>query len=346
MSKINRKILGIMLVLFIHQNIMSAYTLQPILDSVVTTCQQNPCTTTLVAIGALYCTAYGLTQMSSKNKKIEVLLVDSLEQPADKANYLFAHGIAETHEQAYWYTKGKSNLPHIIDGRVFTYDYPDTTQHFWRVNFTQTGLGQQNEIMGLKSAYEQALAKLAAEHKPQKFVLVGMSRGATTIVNFLGQYKPEHIQAAVVESPFDSTHSITKNILSKVYLDKIPGMQTIAHGIMSVLFWQHDTAGSHAIDAVVSIDKDLPMLLVCSKQDKLVPVESTVALYTALTDSGHTKAHIFIADNGRHGRLLHDADGHKYQQVVHAFYKKYGLPHDPEIAALGQSLLEQSQPKL
>jgi alpha-beta hydrolase superfamily lysophospholipase len=235
----------------------------------------------------------------------------------------------------------------LIDGQLFTYDFPDATQWFWRVNFTQTGLGQYNEIMGLKSAYEQTTQKLKAQNENvQDLVLIGMSRGATTILNFMGLHKPNNVKAVIVESPFDSTHSIAKNMLQRIYLDKLPGLQTVAHYIISLIFWQHGVAGISAIDSVEYIDKDMPILFVCSRQDALVTIESTISLYKKLRESGHHNVHIFITDQGRHGRILHGDDGHKYQQVVHAFYKKYRLAHDAALASQGASLLDQSKPDL
>lgn len=321
-------------------------------DTIKASCQAHPVIATLAAATALFGLSYGYTQLMRQHDQIKVNLIQyncpKSNNESSQENYLFAHGIAETHEQAYWYTKGKSNnLPYLINGQLFTYDFPDATQRFWHVNFTQTGLGQYNEIMGLKNAHEQTTQKLKVQNEsPQDLILMGMSRGATTILNFVGLYKPNNVKAIIVESPFDSTHSVAKNMLKQVYLDNVPGMQTIAHAIMSLVFWQHSTAGINAIDSVKYIDKDLPILLVCSRKDALIPAESTIELYKALRDSGHHKVHMYIADAGRHGRILHDSDGLHYQHIVHAFYKKYGLVHDTKLADQGASLLNESQPNL
>lgn len=303
--------------------------------------QKHPSKTALIAAVAAYGISYTATQIRSKNAIINSNVMDFNSENGSQENYLFAHGIAETHEQALWYTKGKSSLPYLMSGRLFTYDYPDAIKRFWRVNFTKTGLGQHNEIMGLKSAYDQTIAALdGSVSKNKDIILVGMSRGATSIVNFMGIYQPSRVKAIIVESPFDSTHTITKNILQRLYLDAIPGMQTIAHKAISAVFWQHSANGAQAIDLVSSIDKKLPILLVCSKQDTLIPAQSTIALYEKLKETDHTNVHLFVAENGRHGRILHGADGANYQRAVHAFYKKYGLSHDAHLAQLGKNLLQ------
>src|SRR3989304_6143301 len=124
--------------------------------------QQHPIATTFICGVTVYALCYSWVHVTSKNKPIRVNLVTTTTSSTPKGNYLFAHGIAETHEQAYWYAKGTSSLPHIIDGQLFTYDYPDATKQLWRVNFTQTSLGQDNEIMGLKNAYDKTITTLTS----------------------------------------------------------------------------------------------------------------------------------------------------------------------------------------
>ena len=340
--------LGIACALVTPERLSAMPPLSILMSSIKAVCKQHPIATSLACLAGVYGASYGLTQLASKNKKIEVSVVDSgvqkITQEQPKSNYLFAHGIAETHEQAYWYTKGKSTLPHIIDGRLFTYDYPDATKHFWRVNFTQTGLGQHNEIMAFKSAYEQTIKTIDKENSSENLIVTGVSRGATTILNYVGLYNPTRVKAIIAETPFDTTLSLVKNMLRRCYLDKVPGMQTIAHYIMSGIFWQHSTTGTRAIDSVTTIDKNLPILLIGSQEDTLVPLASTMALYNKLRETGHDKVHIFVAKQGKHARILHSPEGKNYQRIVHAFYRKYGLPHDESLAAQGTSLLEQSQP--
>ncbi|MDR3551086.1 MAG: prolyl oligopeptidase family serine peptidase, partial [Candidatus Babeliales bacterium] len=263
-------------------------------------------------------------------------------------NYLYAHGLAESYKQAYWYSKttphGTMHDPYLYDGRLFSFDFPDATERFWRMNFTQTSLAQANEIEALRSTYDQARTRLADQGLiDQDFVLMGMSRGATTILNFMSIYKPEKVKAIIVESPFDSTRAVAKNMLSKIWLDNIIGMQTLAHALVGLAFWQYSTDGIHAIEVVEYISKDLPILLIASNQDALVPVHSTIALYNKIKQSGHTKVHIYVADLGRHGRFLRHENGRNYQNVVQAFYRTYGLPHDAALADLGQDLFDGCQ---
>jgi len=264
-------------------------------------------------------------------------------------SYLFSHGIAHAHAQAYWYTQltpeGVYNERYTIPGRLFTFDFPDAINNFWQLNFTKTSLAQGNEIISLKRAYDETIAVLDAEKSINKdLVLVGLSRGASTTLSFMGLFNPKEVKALVLESPFDSIATLIQNILRNLYLHWVPGLDTVGHSLVSMTFAQHNKNGIRPLDTVDTIKKDLPILLICSEQDGVVPATSTMELYKKLQESGHQHTYIFKAHKGDHANILQDADGQNYQRVVHAFYKKYQLPHDSALADQGMSLLEQCQP--
>lgn len=343
------KILPILLTILIACSIPSS-TLQGTCRPLSSLWPKNRLVASLIAGACIYGASYAIFKSINKNKNITVNCFDSGkkdEELSKKETFLFAHGFAETHKQAYWYTKDKSPFPFIIDGRLFTYDYPDATTKPWRSHWIQTSLGQSNEIIALNNAYEQVIKALATENTiNNSVILMGVSRGATTVLNFAGMYRPTQVKALIVESPFDSTRSLVKNILSKIYLDTIPYATTAGHYLLSGIFWQHSTCGACAIDAIDTIDKELPILLVCSEKDSVVPASSTLLLYKKLRKNGHNKVHIFIVKKSRHARILHGPDAQNYQSIVHAFYKKYNLSHDPLLAEKGHLLLENSQPDI
>jgi hypothetical protein len=263
-------------------------------------------------------------------------------------SYLYAHGLAHHKEQAYWYLKqkpnGKINKHYIIDGRLFTFDFPDATQQFWRIHFPQCSLGQANDICSFYKAYADSREQLLAQKSSPDFILVGLSRGASVVLSFLGLFKAPNVKAAIVESPFDNLYNIVKAKLN--LFDKIPGLTSITYSLIGMCFMQHKRHGICSLDVVEHIPEHLPLLIVVSKEDKTVPYQNTLELYKKLVESGHPHAYILILDTGRHSKLLKDDQGQLYQNVVHAFYKKYNLPHNPEFASLGQEMLGKCQPTL
>ncbi len=248
---------------------------------------------------------------------------------------LFSHGLANTGNQVFGYTQNQE----VIHTPFFTFDYSDATKQFWRVNFWNTNFGQKDDVKTLKKAYEKYV--LDGEEKSADIILLGVSRGAVTALNFMAKHNPELVKAIIVESPFDHIESIAKQVAKKSRI-----RSNIIHRIMSIVFARYNPKGMHAINMVDKINKNLPILIICSKQDQRVPWQSSFNLYIKLQKVGHKKTHILVLDHGKHDNILLGKDGKKYQHVVHAFYKKYGLPYNDKYAHYGQEILTQCQPNI
>ena len=254
---------------------------------------------------------------------------------------LFSHGLADTFAQAYnyvkWYTK--NGLPHtnerfVITGPVKTFNYPDAKgalAKLCRVNFTQTSLWQDNEIATLANAYNQIIAQNPLE----SVLLFGLSRGASGALNFVARHKPNNIKALVLESPFDTVMGIVNDKTTNEYARALAKAVLKCH----IPFFKYDLNGIHALDVAAQVPCDLPILIMCSLEDTTVPATSTLRLYARLKATGHTNVHCVVLPRGQHSKLLQGPDGAIYQAAAHAFYKKYGLPHDPALADLGKDLL-------
>jgi hypothetical protein len=181
--------------------------------------------------------------------------------------------------------------------------------------------------------------------KSKQSVLVGVSRGASTSVNFMGMYNPTQVAALVLESPFDCVESIITHLLHNSKCSWIPGFKKHGLRMMQFIFCKYKPNGIRPIDSVSQIKADLPILLICSPEDTLVPIWSSINLYHALKESGHENTYLLILPEGKHAQLINNKkSGTLYQCVTHAFYKKFGLPYCPYQAKQGELLLENCQP--
>ena len=264
--------------------------------------------------------------------------------------FLYSHGLFDNHTQAYWFTKntpqGIENKRYFMEGEIVTFDYEDVTPGFWKTDFTQVSMAQTNEIMRLKKIYDLTRARLEEEQKNQNIILVGLSRGASTIINFAALFNPPQVKAIILEAPFDSSVTIAKSMVQNLKLHWIPGMQSMGHNLLSLLFTQHKKDGIQPIDAAADIKKDMPLFLACSLTDWLVPASSTMALYKKLVETGHTQVYLFIANKSKHSKIIFSDDGERYMQAINAFFKKYNLPHNETLAQIGQSILAECQPTI
>lgn len=250
--------------------------------------------------------------------------VCATQQIYDRPAVLFSHGIADTYRQAFRYYNLK-----IIKKPFYTFNFPDATLSCMKVDRTLTVFGQEDEINCLSSAYDQV--RILEPEKP--VLLYGVSRGASTILNFIAHRKPENIKAIILESPFASIDDVISYLASK---NKVS--LGIARKIFSYIFPRYKWLGLKPLDIVDAIPKDTPILLICSTSDALVPSSTTIKLYNALLNAG---CHVYLAvlNVGSHAKLFLSDDWPLYKKAVHAFYKKSGLEHDTNLAHEGEHLL-------
>lgn len=270
-----------------------------------------------------------------------------------KITYLYSHGIADDKNQAFKYTSSAPNP--IIDNQdhtLVTFDYPDAGQGIiypvinnwidllnlkenlkkisYKIDRAHTSFAQDNEIAVLNDAH--ALIETEA-------IGIGVSRGASAFMTWLGTY-PDiiNIKALVLESPFDCMDSVLRNMIGE-YLYQYPAARSIGHNLIRFVFSQYKKHGITPLKVVDNIPKNLPILIICSEEDSRVPARSSENLANALREAGLTNVHCVRLSHGFHGHLIQGPDGQIYRNAVHAFYKRYDLPHNSEWAELGKSLI-------
>lgn len=255
---------------------------------------------------------------------------------------VFSHGIADTWKQVRGYVKSYRkqdttyhNDRYLIHSPFVAFNYPDATTKFYRVNYNETSFGQENEIGRLYKTY--------SHYKDSNIILWGLSRGASNILIFAGLYPLDNVKALILESPYFTMGEVIESIMLRKGLDWLP----LSYGetIAEFIFKKYTRHGHTPANCLENISKDMPIFIICSKEDLLVPCTSSINVYKKLVQSGHKHTYIFITDHGKHAAILQGPDGDKYQYVINAFYKKYNLPYCPASAAQGKSLLALCQPQ-
>ena len=285
--------------------------------------------------------------MNKKNVLLSFLITGSLMHANTKLTTvtLFSHGVADTWTQVLGYIKSYKtadrihyNERYLFHTPFVSFNYPDATDKFYRVNYAETSFGQENEISRLNKAYQSILSY----YEQCDIILWGLSRGASNILIFAGLHELTHVKAIVLESPYYSMSEVIESIMIKRGVGWLP----ISYGetLAEFIFKKYSRYGWSPANCIEKISPDIPILVICTKEDHLVPYASSINVYKKLVASGHQHAYIFVAETGVHGGILKGADGDKYQWVVNAFYKKYNLPHCAESAKRGKELLALCQP--
>ncbi len=214
----------------------------------------------------------------------------------------------------------------FIQGPMISFSYRD-----W-LSPLSTCVGQEDDL--------EQLDGVCKNHT--NIILVGCSRGAATIINYLGIYKPTNIIGAVIESPFDHTRNVINYLADQMNIQK----RSLIDAISKKLAPNHNQDGIQPIDHVTNIAHEIPLLFICTTKDRIIPLESCLTLYKELKAANHPRVHLLIADHGAHGLITFSSDGMMMRDVIHAFYKQYGLPHDAQWASDGHERFMQCQPSI
>jgi hypothetical protein len=199
------------------------------------------------------------------------------------------------------------------------------------IDFSKINFGQELDIKILSDNYDQC----CNNDMDSTMVLYGNSRGAATAFNFMaleyGKKTDKRIKAVVLEGCFDAVRHVTwLNLILKMLPSYRP--KGIAPIEMAVLqkFVENCTANSIAVCCITS------------DTDKIVPSVNTKKLCQNLQKLGLKDFYLLELHHSSHScyMLDNEEDARRYQSVVHAFYKKYGLSHNARLAQEGYEELE------
>jgi len=160
----------------------------------------------------------------------------------------------------------------------------------------------------------------------QPIILFGLCRGGSAVINYLARYNPENVQAIVIEaSPSD---------MLEMYHTKFASLGIPTQGsemIFKNLWSAYPKDAITPVQAIPMIaNKNLPILIIHSRQDVHFPLSNGLRLYKAFKQAGFTQVHLAII-GGRHAYSLKD-DKENYLRAVHSFYKKYGFAYNEQYA--------------
>ena len=214
----------------------------------------------------------------------------------------------------------------FIQGPMVSFSYRD-----W-LSPLSTCAGQEDDLDQLHSVCK----------KHTNIILAGCSRGAASIVSYLGMQKPTNVIGAVIESPFDHSGNVINYLADQMHITKRTVIDAIAKNIAP----NHKIDGIQPIDYAANISHEIPLLFICTTKDRIIPLESSLKLYKILQQTGHPHTHLLIAEHGAHGLITFSSDGSMMRNVIHAFYKEYNLPHNAEWATAGHERFMQCQPSI
>ncbi len=258
---------------------------------------------------------------------------------APRETFVFSHGFGSTAKKVEAYIDHEI-LPPGTQGP----NYQDARLKLEVIRGMGAGLNIWDSCLGQKpdvevfDNYVKGLAK-------GRGIFFGESRGASLLLNWLGSKSPnlDKAEAVICDSPFDSILHVLKHRAAHSYLYKLVSPKTLEYYLQRVCKYKAD--GMQPIHSAEHIPLEIPLLLICSREDTKVPAAGVVALYKKLRERGHNKVHLLQLDHGEHAWLMKGSK--EYRPVIHAFRAHYGMSHNPEYAQQGKEhFLNQCQPKI
>lgn len=271
-----------------------------------------------------------------------------------KTPVLFAHGFGGTKTRRLLYTKGYEKFlslfynpaafAHTSTNYLFDRNLHNVTSfNFKDVHVDMGVYGCVPNPLNSPIAQQDDINKLYAHLEKitdQPIIGFGVSRGAATWLTTLGsKLITKNIAAVILESPFSTTKNTYIYSLIGYWLEYV---QTIIptfdraqtnDQVFGNIFPGHSLTGMQPIDVVGTIDKKLPILLVHSHQDTIIPINQSRDLYIRLKETDHEHVYFLELEQGDHAGLIWGPQGDLFRDVVHAFYKKYNLPCNDEFAS-------------
>ncbi|MGZ6254516.1 MAG: alpha/beta hydrolase [Candidatus Chromulinivorax sp.] len=283
-----------------------------------------------------------------KIKLFTILLLTSFggllaEQPTT----LFCHGIIDTHEQADRYQA-------FLQQPYESFDFPDAQPaHGYNFNNllflinelirSQKPLNRQSMFMG----YDQDVQTLYHQIDPLKdYILYGFSRGGTATINYLAQYNPHNIKALILNAtPANLLDGIDEFQAKMGY--RVAATDTQKEAIFRTLFPAYPINSIPPLQTITKIkNKKLPILLIHSKHDTIVPIAASWKLYVALLQAGFDNVYLCELESGQHKDYPNGPDKMTYLKAQHSFYKYFNLDYNPEFATLDLKTLQPSIQKI
>ena len=260
--------------------------------------------------------------------------------------FLFAHGLWGNKKNAEWYAPSEKNKWHLITCPYYSFNFSDVGKTKGAVKKTRVNIGQHRDIDTLTSAYDKILRDQQKKAIKQGIVLIGSSRGAVTILNTAGTQDLPRLKAIIAEAPTDNVLNVINYNLKKYHLNWSWLVGLGDYALSKLWFTGYDPEGINPLAVVDKIDKKTPIMFIHALDDDFVSVDSSRALYYKLLESGHDDVYLLELKHGQHGKYNLGSDASKYEETVHAFYKKYGIPYTAELAKKGEQYLAKCQPSL
>lgn len=168
--------------------------------------------------------------------------------------------------------------------------------------------------------YGNDISTLTSNIDPKKeTILYGLSRGGSTIINCLAQENPSNITGVILEATPCDVVSAVESIQHATGIPFAPH-RTLQEMFFKIAFPSYKLNTTPTINRIKNIqNKNLPILIIHSQDDRRVHISSSWKLYIELKNLGFTKVYFSELTTGKHGFYIQGECKEKMSHDIQAF---------------------------
>ncbi len=218
------------------------------------------------------------------------------------------------------------------------------------------------DCFSLETRYKELLQLLNISQLKAKrdgTVILGIGHGATAALTATATGRLAFLKALVVESPVDPLARALIDYGQELFTTSPEDPQALQPLLTQALSdpaaWYASTPRAttqsinevYPISSIQHIDRSLPLLFMIQRNDTFYQKNTTRLLYIKLKQAKYPHVYLLdLEDVLDTDTLSAGTRTSPYVAAVHAFYKKYDIPHDILLATEGQQYLAQARPSI
>jgi predicted alpha/beta-fold hydrolase len=182
-------------------------------------------------------------------------------------------------------------------------------------------LGQKNDVAEVQKTFDEN--KLNTK---EKFFALGISRGSTSLLNWVGSRhaRENNLLTNCAGLILEGTPTSLSDIIEFSEDYKKLYYLTLRQILLKFTAYTEESIYSSVINSLEYIPKDLPILIISSYGDQVVPYQCSVKLYQELIKRRFTCVKLILLKNAGHNSYTanDDADRVTYIEALKSFVKR------------------------
>lgn len=216
---------------------------------------------------------------------------------------------------------------------------------FHKITNPSSMLNDLGQYFCLSSVEKVILNKNSHTATYHKTILHGTSQGSASALNFAAKH-PGKVDMLILESVVSSGNQAIADTTFKIIAPKlqntpflsllapvlnIPTARYVLPYLTKVISPFYNVTGKQPILSLDNIDKNIPIVLIHSEEDRQISIEQALAIYGGLITHGHQNVYFIPIPGKKHTNIMNKHGHTREVQAIHQVLKNHNLPYNETI---------------